>query len=116
MANAYDFGAFEQPTGWLAYYRRVHDGQNSVLRHKGDDILFATELEALKAARVAFLDYVNSPIVGAQVQVPSIKAVKFQRANKFFKEAIEYATKTSEPDVSPSRLALTKTIIGGSNG
>lgn len=87
MSNQYDFGAFKQPTGWIAYYRRVHDGQNSVLRHKGDDILFATELEALKAARVAFLDYVNSPIVGAVMAVPSVKEVKFEKANRIFKRS-----------------------------
>lgn len=89
MANCYAFGTFKQPTGYLAWYRRVHDGQNTVLRHKGDDILFATELEALKAAGEAFLAYVNSPIVGAVMQVPSVKAVKFAKANKHFKQKQE---------------------------
>lgn len=91
MANRYDFGTFKQPTGWLAWYRRVHDGQNTVLRHKGDDIIFATELEALKAAGEAFLEYVNCPVVGAVMQVPSIKAVKFEQANKHFKTKDEVA-------------------------
>lgn len=83
--NRYAFGTFKQRTGWLAWYRRVHDGQNKVLRHKGDDIIFATELEALKAAGEAFLEYVNCPVIGGVMPVQSIKAVKFAKANKHFR-------------------------------
>lgn len=89
--NRYDFGTFKQPTGWLAWYRRVHDGQNKVLRHKGDDIIFATELEALKAAGEAFLEYLNLPISGAILNQPKAKEVKFATVETRLRQALKEA-------------------------
>jgi predicted nucleotide-binding protein (sugar kinase/HSP70/actin superfamily) len=89
--NVYDFGTFKQPTGWIAYYRRVHDGQNTVLRHKGDDIIFATELEALKAAGEAFLEYVNCPVVGATMTTVTRSSAPKARAEQIFKTKDEVA-------------------------
>lgn len=86
--NRYDFGTFKQPTGWLAWYRRVHDGQNKVLRHKGDDIIFATELEALKAAGEAFLEYVNCPVVGATMAPATRSSAAKARAEQIFKKEV----------------------------
>lgn len=62
--NRFDVGTQRVAQGWIAYYRRVHDAQNIVLRDGPHDIVFATELEACKAANRALLDYLNTPFVG----------------------------------------------------
>ena len=62
--NDFDCNALKRPEGWIAFYRQVHRSENFILRDGRHDIIFATEAEAKEAARVAFLDYLNSPISG----------------------------------------------------
>lgn len=62
--NRFDAGAQRVPTGWIGYFRMVHKSENHVLRDRGHDIIFPSEIEAKQAAWDAFLEYLNSPITG----------------------------------------------------
>ncbi|ULJ72951.1 hypothetical protein [Rhizobium gallicum] len=75
MTNCSAAGAMKRGHGWIAYYRRVHDAENRVLRDGRHDIIFATEAEALKAANSEFLKYLNSPITGISSMGGSKKSV-----------------------------------------
>lgn len=73
MSNKCDFGAHLSPTGWIAWYRLYHHGENKVLRHGKDDILFSTKAEAEAAAKDKFLSEMNSDIVSEALTGPTTK-------------------------------------------
>lgn len=73
MSNRCDFGAFRRPTGWIAWYRLYHHGENRILRHGKDDILFPSEAEAEAAAKKEFLHQMNSDIVSEALTGPTTK-------------------------------------------
>lgn len=83
--NRYDFDAEKVPNGWHAWHQEVHKACKTYAKFKGEPILFGTEIEALREARKMHLNYLHNPIVGAVMQVPSLKAVRRSQANKHFK-------------------------------
>ncbi|MFP5078289.1 hypothetical protein ACLE20_13355 [Rhizobium sp. YIM 134829] len=86
MSNRVDFGAMRRPTGWIAWFRLYHHGENRVLRQRGIDILFASEAEAEKAAKEEFLLQMNSKTVAETLTGPTTKkALVFQQANNVFR-------------------------------
>ncbi|MFA1674808.1 hypothetical protein ACDY97_19085 [Rhizobium mongolense] len=86
MTNCFAAGAMKRGHGWIAYYRRVHDAENRVLRDGKHDIIFATEAEALRAANAAFLSYLNSPITGISSMGGSKKSVAKKAAEAIFRK------------------------------
>lgn len=84
MSNKFDAGAILTPRGWIGFYREVHWSSNHVLRDGRHDIIFATEAEAKDAALKAFLEYLNSPIVGIQSMGGSKRSVAKKAAEKLF--------------------------------
>ncbi|AJD41009.1 hypothetical protein C9413_16270 [Rhizobium sp. SEMIA 4085] len=83
--NKFDCGAMKRPRR-IAYYRRVHDAENRVLRDGRHDIIFATETEALKAANGAFFEHLNSPITGISSMGGSKKGVAKKTAEAIFRK------------------------------
>jgi len=94
--NKFDAGAIRTRTGWLGYWRRVNDSQNIVLRDGKHDLIFATEIEALKAANAAFLEYLNSPITGISSMGGSKCSVAKKAAEKVFGKAVQSPNPTEE--------------------
>jgi len=87
MTNKCDFGAHRRPTGWIAWFRLYHHGENRILRHGRDDIIFGSESEAEAAAKREFLrQMMNSPIVAEAITGPtSKKALARSQAHKLFR-------------------------------
>ena len=73
MSNHCGFGTHRRPTGWIAWFRLYHHGENRVIRQGRDDILFPTEAEAEAAAKAEFLRQMNSPIVAESMTGPTTK-------------------------------------------
>lgn len=73
MTNSCGFGTHRRPTGWIAWFRLYHHGENRVLRNGRDDIIFPTEAEAEAAAKDEFLRQMNSPIVAEAITGPTTK-------------------------------------------
>ncbi|MHC2297882.1 hypothetical protein [Rhizobium mongolense] len=86
MTSCFAAGATKRGHGWIAYYRRVHDAENRVLRDGKHDIIFATEAEALKAANAEFLKYLNSQITSISSMGGSKKSVAKKAADRLFKK------------------------------
>ncbi|NTG00084.1 hypothetical protein G6L30_08115 [Agrobacterium rhizogenes] len=82
--NEFAAGAQRVKTGWIAYYRKVHQSQNTVLRNGRHDIIFPTEIEALKAANEEFFKYLNSPITGVSSMGGTKYSVAKTAAEKIF--------------------------------
>jgi hypothetical protein len=86
MTNKCDFGSHRIPTGWIAWFRLYHHGENRVLRNGRDDIIFPTEAEAEAAAKDEFLRQMNSPIVAEAITGPTTKrALARSQAHKLFR-------------------------------
>jgi hypothetical protein len=86
MTNKCDFGTHRRPTGWIAWYRLYHHGENRILRHGRDDIIFGTQGEAEAAAKNEFLRQMNSPIVSEAITGrTSKKALARSQALKLFR-------------------------------
>jgi hypothetical protein len=86
MSNKCDFGTHRRPTGWIAWYRLYHHGENRILRKGKDDIMFGTQAEAEAAAKDEFLRQMNSPIVAEAITGPtSKKALAKARLEKLFR-------------------------------
>ncbi|GAC1042284.1 hypothetical protein [Rhizobium sp. No.120] len=84
--NRCDFGTHRRPTGWIAWYRLYHHGENRVVRDGRDDIIFGTQAEAESAAKAEFLRQMNSPIVSEALTGPTTKrALVRDQANKLFR-------------------------------
>ncbi|MBD8556318.1 hypothetical protein IFT84_17560 [Rhizobium sp. CFBP 8762] len=88
MSNGFDCGVMERPTGWIAWYRRLTDAQNIVLRDGKLDIIYATEGEAWAAAKDKLCSTVNSPCESFQAKPPSVKSLKAAAANRAFKSGM----------------------------
>ena len=73
MTNCVDFGVFRRKTGWVAWIRLYHHGDNRVLREGIHDIIFGTQAEAETAAKAEFLRQMNSPIVSETLTGPTTK-------------------------------------------
>lgn len=71
--NHCGFGTHRRPTGWLAWIRLYHHGENRILRNGRDDIIFPSEQEAEAAAKDEFLRQMNSPIVAEAITGPTTK-------------------------------------------
>jgi len=83
--NKVDFGTHRRPTGWIAWYRLYHHGENRVLREGIHDIIFGTQAEAETAAKAEFLRQMNSPIVSETLTGPTTKrALAKARLEKLF--------------------------------
>ncbi len=86
MTNKCDFGSHRIPTGWIAWFRLYHHGENRVLRNGRDDIIFPSEREAEAAAKDEFLRQMNSPIVAEAITGPtSRKALAKSQFEKLFR-------------------------------
>ena len=94
MSNKVDFGTLRQRTGWIAWYRLYHHGENRVLRNGKDDILFGSEAEAEAAAKAKFLEEMNTPVVAESFTGPTTKA-QLARAQleKLFQGDVEVTDK-----------------------
>jgi hypothetical protein len=85
MSNRVDFGAFKRPTGFIAWFRLYHHGENRILREGRNDILFATEAEAEAAAKAEFLRQMNSKLVSESFTGPTTpKALAKARLDRIF--------------------------------
>ncbi|MGV2099033.1 hypothetical protein [Rhizobium sp. 21-4511-3d] len=71
--NQCGFGSFKRPTGFIAWIRLYHHGENRILRDGRDDIIFPSEQEAEAAAKDEFLRQMNSPIVSEAITGPTTK-------------------------------------------
>ncbi|MFJ6322285.1 MULTISPECIES: hypothetical protein [unclassified Rhizobium] len=86
MSNKCDFGTHRIPTGWIAWYRLYHHGENRVVREGSRDIVFGTQAEAETAAKAEFLRQMNSPIVSEALTGPTTKRALIRlQANKLFR-------------------------------
>jgi len=84
--NHCGFGTLKRPTGFIAWIRLYHHGENRTLRHGRDDIIFPSEAEAEAAAKNEFLRQMNSPIVSEAITGPtSKKALAKAQAHKLFR-------------------------------
>lgn len=86
MSNQCGFGTFKRPTGFIAWIRLYHHGENRVLRNGRDDIIFGTQAEAETAAKAEFLRQMNSPIVSETLTGPTTKRALIRvQADKLFR-------------------------------
>lgn len=86
MSNELGFGSQKIRTGWIAWFRLYHHGENRILREGRNDILFATEAEAEAAAKAEFLRQMNSEIVSESFTGPTTpKALARARLEKMFR-------------------------------
>lgn len=99
MSNQCGFGTFKRPTGFIAWIRLYHHGENRILRDGRDDIIFPSEQEAEAAAKNEFLRQMNSPIVSEAITGPtSKKALAKAQFDKLFRgggKVIEVESKRS---------------------
>lgn len=74
--NAIHIGAFKYGSYYLGYFRMVHQGENRIVRHKGQDVRFNTEHEAKAAAADAFCNAYNTNMTrdGETLQRPRMTA------------------------------------------
>ncbi|KQV83260.1 hypothetical protein [Rhizobium sp. Root1220] len=87
MSNKCDFGAHRSPTGWIAWYRLYHHGENRIVRNGKHDIIFSTKDEADAAAKEEFLREMNSPIVSETLSGPTTKkALTKCKAERLFRK------------------------------
>lgn len=91
--NEFSGYATQRGGGWWAMTRFARDAKpNPVLGDGGKPIVFPDELSATKAALQHVLAYFNGRLVSSrEIEVPSLKAVQFAKANKHFKTKDEVA-------------------------
>lgn len=61
--NHVHIGAFKHGSYYLGYFRLVHQAENRIVRHKGEDVRFATYLEAKSAAADAYCNSYNTQML-----------------------------------------------------